>query len=115
MSVPRPIPGFQHQDQPSPDAHAPLVSAEIDRGGWGITRPSRYHPSQGADLHALFGYQEKCFDYYGYACCCIGMEHPAAPLAEIGIKDEAARIADEAHRYRADILASMKAATRLSQ
>lgn len=55
-------------------------------------------------------YQEQTVDYYGDAYGCVGMEHVAAVLPDIGQGDEAARLAHEAALYRRDILASMDAA-----
>ncbi|MGI6294539.1 MAG: hypothetical protein ACOX3G_00465 [Armatimonadota bacterium] len=50
------------------------------------------------------------FNYTGDACCCVGMEKAAAALKSIGMTAEANRLAEEAKKYRADILASMNAA-----
>jgi len=55
-------------------------------------------------------YQNQAFSYYGDAYSCMGLLHAADVLRDIGLTDEAAKLAAAAAAYRNDILASMDAA-----
>ena len=73
----------------------------------GKTRPVTYGLI-GSSPYADF--QATTFNYYANAYCCVGMEHAARALGEIGMEAERARLTKAASAYRADILASMDAA-----
>ena len=55
-------------------------------------------------------YPAQTCNYYANAYSCVGLEHTAAVLREIGLTEEAARLSAEAAAYRSEILASMDAA-----
>lgn len=86
---------------------------------WIITHRSesmKHIHGKRAVVHGLIRFRPYCdhelpaFDYYSNAYLCTGMADTARVLAEIGMKDEAARLTKESEAYRQDILASMNAA-----
>ena len=67
-------------------------------------------------VHGLIRFRPYCdyelpaYDYYSNSYLCTGMAETADVLKDIGMTDEAARLARESSTYRQDILTSMDAA-----
>jgi hypothetical protein len=55
-------------------------------------------------------YQNQTFGYYPDAYSCMGLRHAADVFRDVGMTDDAAKLAAAADAYRKDILASMDAA-----
>ncbi len=91
------------------------VSPNMIRAADWLIRRRAITPKEGV-LKGLIKYRAYCdylepvYDYLSDTYCCVGMNAAAKALGDIGMTDDAKRIADEARAYRADILASMDAA-----
>ncbi len=55
-------------------------------------------------------YQNPTFSYYGDVYSCLGLLHAADVFKQVGLADDASRLAAAADAYRRDIMASMDAA-----
>ena len=102
----------EHYNYTGDKAWLKRVSGKMLKAADWLIRKRADAPREGV-LKGLIKFRAYCdyatpvYDYYADTYCCVGLEEAAKVLKDIGMIDDAKRLANEAKTYRADILASM--------